>query len=218
VKTIVVAGENVELHADRVVYWPRQSTLMVADLHWGKDAAFRAAAIPIPLGSIDRDLQRLTRLLEITGAEQLVLLGDLWHARQGKSRDLLDTVARWRTDHAQLEIVMVRGNHDRAAGDPPAEFCFDCQNEPVCQGPFAFRHYPEATPNHYTWAGHIHPDYELVGPGRDRLRLPCFHLTPTVGILPAFGSFTGGSGVHAQRGDRIYVIVEAEVMAIPIPS
>ena len=42
-------------------------------------------------------------------------------------------------------------------------------------------------------AGHWHPCASLGGRAHDRLRLPCFWLGAerTVGVLPAFGGFTG---------------------------
>jgi metallophosphoesterase superfamily enzyme len=40
----------------------------------------------------------------------------------------------------------------------------------------------------------------LHGPARERLRLPCFVLTPSALWLPAFGAFTGGHAVAGGPG------------------
>ena len=58
-----LAGEEVRLLPERALFWPRTATLIVADLHWGKGATFRAAGIPIPLGSTSDDLARLDAAL-----------------------------------------------------------------------------------------------------------------------------------------------------------
>ena len=43
-----VAGERLVLLPEMAAYWERAGTLLVADPHFGKAAAFRAAGIPEP--------------------------------------------------------------------------------------------------------------------------------------------------------------------------
>lgn len=211
---ITVAGESLQLWADRAVYWPACSTLFIADPHWGKAAAFLAGGLPVPQAGSAVDLARLDRLLDRTEADRLVILGDLLHAKAGRSPELFQAIRRWREQRPTLEVVLVRGNHDRHAGDPPAEWRFRCETEPVCEGPFAFRHYPEPTPGHYTLAGHTHPSISLRGAGRQRLRLPCFHFAAEVGTLPAFGGFTGNAAVQPAANDMVFAIAEGELVAV----
>ena len=54
----------------------------------------------------------------------------------------------------------------------------------------------------------------LTGPGLLRERLPCFWLTPTTAVLPAFGSFTGLAPVPAEPGDHVFVIADHEVVQV----
>jgi DNA ligase-associated metallophosphoesterase len=216
---IELAGESVVLLAERALLWERAATLIVADVHLGKAAAFRAAAIPIPGGTTTAALGRLTTALAGTGARRLLLLGDFFHARSGRAARTLAAIAEWRERHADLEILLVRGNHDRGAGDPPAEWRFDCRDEPWSEPPFAFRHHP-ADPaedsSGYVLAGHIHPAVSLSGPGRQRERLPCFLFGERVGILPAFGDFTGGAAVRPRPGDRVFAVAGDEVVPIAV--
>ena len=79
-----LAGESVELHAERAMHWPRARTLFVADVHLGKAAAFRAGGVAIPRGATANDLARLTALIERTRATRLVILGDFLHAAAGR--------------------------------------------------------------------------------------------------------------------------------------
>ena len=81
--THTVAGEHLVLLPDRAIWIPERRMVIVADLHWGKAAAFRAAFVPVPTGTTARDLARLTRVLHETAATSLVVLGDLLHARAG---------------------------------------------------------------------------------------------------------------------------------------
>src|SRR6478752_4291038 len=74
----IAGGEQVTLHAERALFWPRGRTLFVADVHLGKAAAFRAGGVPLPRGATASDLARLTRLVTTTGATRVVILGDFF--------------------------------------------------------------------------------------------------------------------------------------------
>jgi len=202
---VTLADTPVELHPERGLFWPAKKTLFIADLHIGKAAAFRAAAIPIPGGTTSRDLDRLTTLLQTTSAERLVVLGDLLHARTGRHEATLQVVSDWRARHLRLEIVLVMGNHDRHAGDPPVDWSITVCEE-FHEGPFIGRHEPEASPDGHVLAGHIHPVIRLTGLADQSERLACFHCRPDLTVLPAFGGFTGGGRVALQPGDAAYAI------------
>ena len=211
--TVPVAGESLVLLPDKAAYWPAHSTLLVADPHWGKAAAFAAGGLAVPQHNLVADLGTLGRVLDATGAARLVVLGDLFHARAGRSEAVLDAVAGWRADRRGLDVLVVRGNHDLHAGDPPAGWGFAVADD-ADDGPFAFRHHPDEVPGRYTLCGHVHPAVALTGAGRQRLRLPCFFLGERVGILPAFGGFTGTGVLRPTARDRVYVIADDEVLAV----
>ncbi|MBA3317848.1 MAG: ligase-associated DNA damage response endonuclease PdeM [Gemmatimonadales bacterium] len=210
-----VAGEDLRLLPERALFWQRAGTLVVADVHWGKAATFRAAGIPIPGGATDEDLARLDSALCRTGARRLVVLGDLFHARAGRvATRTLAALRKWRDRCRRLEIQLVRGNHDRHAGDPPEDLRVNCVNSPAFLPPFVLRHEPRESAEGYTLAGHVHPGLVVSGPALQRERLPCFLVRPTLTILPAFGSFTGLASVTCSPGDRAFVVADGEVLPI----
>ena len=211
---VVAVGETLQLLPERAVYWPRAGTLIVADLHWGKEDTFRASAIPIPVGPIQADLERLESALTQTEASRLLVLGDLWHARAGMAESLFDELRAWRASHPNLSVELVRGNHDRHAGAPPSDLRIGAREEPAVEAPFVFRHFPEPSTDGYVLAGHVHPAVTLRGDGRQRLRLPCFWFGEAVGLLPAFGGFTGSADVRPRPGDRVFVIADGEVIQV----
>src|SRR3982751_2939934 len=90
-----VAGERVLLLAERALFRMATGELLVADPHWGKAAAFRAAGVPVPGGTTTEGLDRLARAIERTGAARLVILGDLFHARSSKQAATLDAGGAW---------------------------------------------------------------------------------------------------------------------------
>jgi DNA ligase-associated metallophosphoesterase len=210
-----LGGENVVLLAERALFWPRTGTLVAADLHWGKAATFRAAGIPIPVGATSDDLSRLDAALFRTCARRLIVLGDLFHARAGRiATQTLAELRRWRALRDELEIMLVRGNHDRHAGDPPDDLRINCINAPAFVPPFVLRHEPAPSSEGYTLAGHLHPGIVLSGPALQRERLPCFWLTPRAAVLPAFGSFTGSASVVPGPDDRIFVVADQVVIGV----
>jgi DNA ligase-associated metallophosphoesterase len=152
-------------------------------------------------------------LIKGTGCRRIVLLGDAIHAREG--RGALDAVADWRAGHANVEFVLVRGNHDKRAGDPPPALRIECVNAPLLEAPFVLLHHPEESDKGYALAGHTHPAVKLRGKGLQRATLPCFWFTQRVCTLPAFGSFCGNALICPSPGDRVYAIAGDEVVEIP---
>jgi DNA ligase-associated metallophosphoesterase len=214
--SIAVEIGNVELQLlpDRAVHWPAASTLLIADPHFGKAATFRAAGIFVPEGTTAATLARLDVLLRATRARRIVFLGDFLHAREGRHPATLDAIDEWRTGHASIDMLLVRGNHDRRAGDPPESLQIECADGPVREGPFALAHHPARVDGAYVLAGHVHPGARLHGAGRERARLPCFWFGSECAVLPAFGEFTGLADVEPSAGDRLWVTSGDEVIAI----
>ncbi len=212
--TVELPAGSIHLLADRAAYLPQQGLLLIADAHLGKSQSFRQLGVPVPAGTTASDLQRLSQLIQTTAPRELVFLGDMLHAKTGRSADLLDSVSTWRAQHRLLRMRLVRGNHDHRAGDPPADWRIDVVNEPWRTGNWALCHHPQALDGSYVLAGHEHPCV-VLGTGRQRLRLPCFHFARQWGVLPAFGGFTGMHRVRPQVGDRIAAVVQAEVRLLP---
>jgi DNA ligase-associated metallophosphoesterase len=211
---IELAGEQLTLLPQRALYWPRTKTAFVADIHFGKTATFLAFSIPLPEGSTQSDLTRLSNVLAITHAERLVVLGDLLHAKVGRSPEVFSAVEAWRANHADLEILLVRGNHDRKAGDPPDSWCITVVDAPIIEPPFVFRHEPTVDENGYVLAGHLHPGVQLVGKGRQILRLPCYLFGKHIGILPAFSGFTGLHRIQPASGDQMWAIADEAIIPV----
>src|SRR5204863_7878848 len=53
------ADELFVVLASRALWWPRRATLLIADPHLGKPAAFRSGGVPVPERSTTADLDRL---------------------------------------------------------------------------------------------------------------------------------------------------------------
>ena len=220
--TITVGGQLLVLLPERAAFLPESRTLLVADAHVGKAVSFRTLGVPVPRGTTTENLDQLSALVADSAALRIVFLGDFLHSRRSHAPATLGAIARWREAHPDLELTLVRGNHDDRAGDPPAGLRIDVVDEPLPLGPFALCHDPKPVAGRYVLAGHWHPCISVRGRAFERLRLPCFWFGDdsgtrpqhAVGVLPAFGAFTGMHRIEPRPGDRIFPVAGDVVRAI----
>lgn len=208
---ISISGERVTLLPERALYWPAQKSVVVADLHWGKSETFHQFGIPIPSALFDDDLNRLAAVIEQTGAEQVIVLGDLIHGKKGLTAEVVERLTRWRKDNP-VKFLVAEGNHDRALKSVAKVWNLQLRDE-FAVGPFTFRHEPKPTDTSFTWCGHLQPTYVIVS-GGEALRLPCFHLSKNRGIVPSFSSFTRGLKLAKRPGDRVFVVAPNSVQEV----
>jgi uncharacterized protein len=206
-----LAGEAVLLHHDRALFWPAQGALMVADVHLGKDSVFRQSGIAVPSGDTLADLSRLDDLIAAFNARALWVLGDLVHGSAPADTPWLADVRAWRERHARVDMHLIAGNHDRHFDT--ASLGFSVLPGEQRRGPFVLRHDPEASAEGYVLAGHVHPAVTMRD-GWRRHRLPAFVFGARVGLLPAFGSFTGLADVRTEPGDRVYAATPGGLLEV----
>ncbi|UPG84207.1 ligase-associated DNA damage response endonuclease PdeM [Luteibacter aegosomatis] len=208
---IEVAGERLDLHAERAVFWPAKRILFVADVHFGKGAVFRRAGIAVPSGDTDDDLARLDALIAWYAPAQIVVLGDLVHGAPGRHSDWVERVRAWRARHGDVRMRLVAGNHDRHmdARLLGFELCPDRVAEP----PFVLSHDPRPDERGYVLAGHVHPGV-VVRDGWRKHRLPAFVFDASVGVLPAFGTMTGLHEVIMEPKRRIVAVTPGGLLPL----
>ncbi len=213
---IQLGGHTLQLLAEKAVWCEAAAALFVADVHLGKTATFRREGIPLPEGGTEADLDRLGELVERYQPRQLTVLGDLVHARQGVEGHVTESFSRWRERFASLELLLIRGNHDRRLRDWPERWRLQIQAEPfLCQG-LELRHYPTDDETATPWlAGHLHPSVRVRLSGRESFTAPAFHRHVNGLTLPAFGSFTGTARGKPGAGGSVYAVVGESVLEIP---
>lgn len=211
---VELAGESVWLLAQKAIYWPARKMLIIADIHFGKAAAFRALGVPVPRGTTTQNLLALDALLAAYPCDEIIFLGDFLHARAAHAPATVAAMLAWRARHPRLRLTVVRGNHDWHAGDPAAALGIRMADEPHTLDGLSFCHHPDTVAPGHVLAGHVHPVFHLRA-GRGGVRLPCFLLGASRSILPSFGAFTGGHAVQPASGERVYVTADAVIFAIP---
>lgn len=211
-----LAGEELWLLPEKAIYWPALQALLIADVHFGKAAAYRSLGQPVPQGTTTQNIAVLDALLSALPCRQVIFLGDFLHGPGSHAAATLAVLSQWRARHADMDMILIRGNHDKRAGDPPAALNICVVPEPMLLGPFALQHEPTPHPGRHVLAGHVHPVYRLHGKGRQSLRLACFRMAEDVSLLPAFGAFTGGYQVSLDDTSRIFVIGDNEIWPVTL--
>jgi len=207
------AGQTFDLFAQRGMLWRETRTLIVSDPHFGKAAAFRHASIPVPEASTAATLGRLDAMIAATTPRRVLILGDFYHSRSGRTATLDDEIARWRARH-RLSMLLVLGNHDAHAGTPTPDMGIECLGESWSDGGLIFRHIPPERAERPTICGHVHPAAALVDRARFSHRHPCFYFGAALALLPAIGEFTGTKTVTPRPGDQVFIIADDEVIAL----
>jgi hypothetical protein len=176
--------DGVSLH-DRAAYLEPAGTLVLSDVHLGKDAT---SNVELRLGEHEDVTGRFADLLDRFDPEEVVLAGDLLHSFSTLPRGVMETLDELRTTarDAGAGMLVTPGNHDTMLGD-------------LWKGP---------TESEYR-VGHDHPAIEIEG-----RRRPCYlygegvYRGADVLVLPAFTRLAAGTPVNGARtGDLMSPLV-----------
>lgn len=202
-------GAQVRLLPGRAVLLEGQGTepwLVVADVHLGKSATFRARGLAVPEGDTAQDLAALLRLARQHLPGRLVVNGDLFHAPAGITPELEAAVSAF-VEELGVPLTLVTGNHDAKIrqlpagvesvpfldypGDvrlvhDPADALTDSRAHADTVDDVKLNSKPNAESESETESkaaslrfyltGHWHPVVRIADGKRTSLRLPCFLL------------------------------------------
>jgi len=207
--------QNFWLSPERVLFWEQEKTLIVSDLHFGKTGHFRKSGIAVPQSVYKEDLQRLFAQISFFKAEQLLIVGDLFHSIANKEMDFF---LKWRKDISQLPFLLIKGNHDILSSNWYQEASIEVKNEYKIHQ-FIFIHDPNESvttteDGSFIFSGHLHPGIIVRGLGKQSLRFPCFYFTEKQAILPAFSHFSGLALIEPKKKDQVYAIVNQSILQI----
>ena len=203
---ITIEGERLTLTNQRALYWERENALVLSDLHIGKTAHFRRHGIPMPDDILQKDLERLEGLINQFEVKKLLIVGDLFHAETNTD---MRTFKIWLEQFQCLNLVLIKGNHDRQSKKLMDDFNLMVVYELVL-GPFTLIHERlENNDDAFIISGHTHPGVLVKGKGKQRLKLPCYQIAPKQLILPAFSLFTGLNTRNKPNDAICYAFTES---------
>lgn len=176
--------------ATGALYWDDERTLIVADLHLEKGAAFAARGMMLPPYDTRSTFRRLAACIDFFAPRRVVALGDSFHRSEradqlnAGDRENLAALQRGR------DWYWVLGNHDPSL--PPSVGGIICSSLSV--DGITLRHEPSEGTGVPEIAGHLHPVARIARRGQG-IRRKCFATDGHRLVLPAFGAYTGGLNV-----------------------
>jgi DNA ligase-associated metallophosphoesterase len=183
---IELAGHTLLPVAAGALYWEAEDTLLVADLHLEKGAAFAARGMMLPPYDTRSTLRRLASCIDLFMPRRLVALGDSFHRSDlagrlhEEDRDELMSLQQGR------EWYWILGNHDPDL--PESIGGFICRSLTI--GGVTLRHEPSFARSAEI-AGHLHPVARIARKG-EVFRRKCFATDGHRLVMPAFGAYAGG--------------------------
>ena len=215
---ITIGGAQLTLLSQGAIFWEQESVLFVADVHLGKEHVFGRSGIPIPAGSSETTLARLSNLLNNTGAAECFVLGDFFHDTPTPSESWLIALKECLDRHPGVHFSVIAGNHDKQAGQALVDPRIQWHNQTIHRTPFVLCHEPQFDERGYALAGHIHPVVSIKPAYQRGLSGPCFWQQEHCLVLPAFGKFTGGHKITPASTDSIYLTGPDCVVPVPVRS
>jgi len=198
---------------DRAVYLPATETLVLADLHLGREAVSNVAA---PLGERSDLLDRVATLRSTFEPTTVVFAGDLLHSFSTVPDGVEGTVEALYTACVDdgLDVVAIEGNHDQqleTVWPTSIESAVTLDDGTVvCHG----HEEPELSGKRYL-IGHDHPAITIEG-----VKRPCLCVDPTgyreseLVVLPAFTRLAGGVELNRLRADALQSPLVSSVEAL----
>lgn len=191
--------------------------MIVADLHLEKASWFAMHGQMLPPYDSAATLDRLARLVDRTGAEEVWCLGDNFHDDDGAARLPDPARARLLTLTSMARWHWITGNHDEHLPDGVGGVI---HREVVLEG-LVLRHRAETPDLRPELSGHYHPKHHISARGRTVAR-PCFVATRRKLVLPAFGALTGGLAanhpeIRAALGEGAMALLPAADRLLRFP-
>ena len=215
---LMFQGETLLIDPRGCLFWPKESLLVVSDLHLEKGSSYAAYKSNfMPPYDTHATLERLALCIADWQPKTVVSLGDSFHDRDASLRLPQSCRLAIRQLMEGRDWFWVCGNHDPI---PPENlggtFCTE-----MMFGPFNFLHEPTRNFRFGEIAGHLHPAAKVMGRGR-AVRRRCFATDGARLIMPAMGAFTGGLNVLDEAyapcfpsgGMMVFAMAKESVIAV----
>ena len=187
---VEVAGHVLTPLAAGALYWEAEDTLLVADLHLEKGAAYAALGMLLPPYDTRSTLSRLAKIIAAIDPGRVVALGDSFHRSECADNLLADDLAHLIALQQGRDWYWICGNHDpHLPGSIGGTVCATLSMAGV-----TLRHEPSEAASSPEIVGHLHPVARIARRGTV-IRRRCFATDGRRLVMPAFGAYAGGLNV-----------------------
>lgn len=189
--------------ARKAAWFPRERVLAVADLHLGYAWAHRLSGQLMPIPPTNDTLTRLAELQREYDPQEVVMLGDIVHRAMAlpvlaeEVRELFDALS------ARSRLTFLAGNHDRNLKVVLKEWTLPIEllgsrtvgNHLLVHGDAP----PPETDASVIVMGHEHPAISIGDGVTTSQKCPCFLISESVIVLPAFSRWAAGTNIRAYE-------------------
>jgi DNA ligase-associated metallophosphoesterase len=187
---IGVSGQAMRPLAAGALYWEDEDTLLVADLHLEKGAAFAALGMLLPPYDTRTTLERLGKTIRAVDPARVVALGDSFHRAESARELAAEDLDRLLALQKGREWYWICGNHDpHLPASVGGTVCATLSIRGI-----VLRHEPSPVSSAREIAGHLHPVARIARRGTV-IRRRCFATDGNRLVMPAFGAYAGGLNV-----------------------
>lgn len=209
---ITLSDEIFFLLPQKAMFRPNKMQLILSDVHLGKATHFRKQGLPLPENSHLKDIDKLHFLIDKWEPKTVLILGDLFHSDYNKEWLWFKSLLQ---QYFYIEFILIEGNHDILENDQ-----YSMQNllkaELLEDEHFVFSHLPLKDEGKLNVCGHVHPGIRIEGIAKQAEKLPCFYLSKTHFILPAFGYLTGLFILEKEVDSTYFLITTNEVIRMKV--
>jgi len=197
-------SSNLVFDSRRAAWFPNERVLAVADLHLGYAWAHRLAGQLMPITPPTDTLARLSELQRDYAPREIVVLGDIVHravalaSLEKEMRELIEILS------AQSRLTLLVGNHDRQLHEVAKRWALAIElAESREVGSNLLVHGDKAItgqrPGQRIVMGHEHPAISIGDGVTTSQKCPCFLVSDSVIILPAFSNWAAGTNIRAYE-------------------
>lgn len=187
----------------RAAWFPEERVLAVADLHLGYAWAHRLSGQLMPIPPTNDTLARIAALQRDYSPSEIVMVGDIVHRAMALSvleeeiRELIEALS------AASQLTFLAGNHDRHLAKILQQWNLPMAlAESRLVGRNLLVHGDKAVaapPGQRLVMGHEHPAISIGDGVTTSHKCPCFLVSESVVVLPAFSCWAAGTNMRAYE-------------------
>jgi hypothetical protein len=197
---VTVSGHALKPLAAGALYWEAEDTLLVADLHLEKGAAYAALGMLLPPYDTRSTLSRLGKIIAALDPQRVVALGDSFHRSECADNLVAEDLAFLTALQKGRDWYWICGNHDPHL---PASIGGTVCSTLTMSG-VTLRHEPSEGATGPEIVGHLHPVARIARRGTV-VRRRCFATDGSRLVMPAFGAYAGGLNVLHEAFQPLFL-------------
>lgn len=187
------------LDSRRAAWFPNERVLSVADLHLGYAWAHRLSGQLMPITPTTDTLARLQELQRDYEPREIVVLGDIVHRAMAlgelekELRDLFNGLS------PRSQLTFLAGNHDRDLQKVLKQWLLPIElrsSVEVGRNLLVHGDVANAAPAQRIVMGHEHPAISIGDGVTTSQKCPCFLVSDSVVVMPAFSRWAAGTNVR----------------------